>query len=86
MISERSRPAEIYDIASDSESEIAADEGVRQAFQEIDAMGDRLSSQQLLQRYQETFMQEMARQAAASREAAWGSAEERIGPYQIRFW
>jgi len=81
-----------FDSANDSDSEVedivAADERHREAFAEIDAIADQLSSEELLRRYQEAFMREMGRRAMAERELALESAEpgEVIGPFDNRFW
>ncbi len=63
---------------------IAANERIQQAFSEIDAIANQLSSQELLRRYQEVQMQELTRRTIAQREAVLGTYESRpsVGPYE----
>jgi len=81
-----------FDTESDSNPDIddiaAADERLRQAFTEIDAIADQLTSQELLQRYQQAQMQEISRRASTQREASLrAGARALVGPYDnIPLW
>jgi len=81
-----------FDTESDSNPDIddiaAANERLRQAFTEIDAISDQLTSQELLQRYQQAQMQEISRRAIAQREASLrAGARGLVHPYNnIPLW
>jgi len=81
-----------FDSANNSDSKVedivTADERHWEAFAEINAIADQLSSEKLLRCYQETFMQEMKQQTMTEQELTLESAEseEVIDPFDNRFW
>lgn len=69
---------------------VAANERLRQAFTEIDAIAvtDQLSSQEILRRYQQVQLEEIGRRAVAQREASLraGEATAFVGAYEDMPW
>lgn len=73
---------------SDIDDIATANERLQQAFSEVDAIADQLSSQELVRRYQQIQMEELGRRAVAQREALLRTEEARslVGPYENIVW